>query len=330
MVNEYKQGIPVYLQLPPWNCLLTLNDVFQGGIMLRAKYHNIIALLVLGLLLGTDSVRADTEKPVITGAGAHFSWVVFDALKPELEKKLGRDLKLFGRESMLGAGCNAGIKSAQQHTRGHETFGFVCCPLSPKEVSENRLKIYPLALEPILILVNRENSIENLSIEQARGIFSGKIVNWNEVGGDDAPIVVVTRLHCAKRPGHWKTILKSKKKFSSKRLNVQSAADMVSRLNDFNTAIGHTGSVWQFKKDDHVKSLTINGYAPTAANIKTGKYPFYRMGSAIVSETASGDVIKLMKMTQSLLQNHEIAKRFSILPYSDEHAALFAKSGEIQ
>jgi len=287
------------------------------------------ASLVLCLLLVTTAFSAHAEKPVITGAGAHFSWVVFDELKPELEEKLGRKLKLFGRESMLGAGCNAGIKSALQNTEDKETFGFVCCPLGEKEVSKNRLKVYPLALEPILILVNRENDIDNLTIDQARGIFSGKIKNWRDVGGDDAPIVVVTRLHCSKRPGHWKTILKSKKEFTSKRLNVQSAADMVSRMNDFKTAIGHTGAVWQFSSGDNLKSVKINGYAPTASNIKDGNYPFYRMLSAITSETASAEVAELMEMTQELLRSSDVAKQYSILPFTPETEPLFNKAGDI-
>lgn len=298
--------------------------------MSSAKYAAVFAPLLLCLLLVTKAVCAqEPERPVITGAGAHFSWVVFDELKPELEERLGRKLKLFGRESMLGAGCNAGIKSAQQYKLGHETFGFVCCPLSDKEITKNNLTVYPLALEPILILVNRDNKIDNLTVEQVRAIFSGKIANWKDVGGSDAPIVVVTRLHCKNRPGHWKKILKSPKEFTSRRLNVQSAADMVSRMNDFKTAIGHTGSVWKFSPDDNVKSVKINGYTPTASNLANGNYPFYRMLSAVTSQEASGDIPRLMQLTRELLLNSDVAAEYSILPYSKSTAPMFAKAGDI-
>lgn len=291
--------------------------------MFCANHHKVFASLVLCLSLVTTAYYAHAEEAPIMGAGAHFSWVVFDELKPELERQLGRKLKLFGRESMLGAGCNAGVKSAQQNKPGNETFGFVCCPLSDKEIADNHLKVYPLALEPILILVNRDNGIDNLSAEQARDIFRGKIINWKDVGGDDSPIIVVTRLHCKSRPGHWKTILKDAREFTSKRLNVQSAADMVSRMKDFRTAIGHTGSAWKFSSGDNLKSVKINGYAPTANNIKNGNYPFYRNLSAITSDTASGDVSRLMALTQSLLINSNAVSEYSLLPFSPDTRYLF-------
>ena len=74
----------------------------------------------------------------ITGAGAHFSWIIFNSLKQDLEKVSGRKITLYGKDSMLGQGCNAGIKNAKLNGPGKETFGFVCCPLKKEEV-ERRL-----------------------------------------------------------------------------------------------------------------------------------------------------------------------------------------------
>ena len=127
----------------------------------------------------------------------------------------------------------------------------------------------------------------------------------------------------------WKKILKSPKEFTSRRLNVQSAADMVSRMNDFKTAIGHTGSVWKFSPDDNVKSVKINGYTPNASNLANGNYPFYRMLSAVTSEEVSGDIPRLMQLTRELLQNSDVAADYSILPYSKSTAPMFAKAGDI-
>ncbi|MGD8998878.1 MAG: substrate-binding domain-containing protein [Granulosicoccaceae bacterium] len=281
--------------------------------MLRA-YHAVLALVLLG---GVTGVHAADKPPVITGAGAHFSWVVFDELKPRLEKATGREITLFGREAMLGAGCNAGIKSAMQHGNGMETFGFVCCPLTEQEIRKNRLQVFPLALEPVLILVNEDNPVNALSSDQARKIFRGEITNWQEVGGKDEAIVVVTRLHCKKRPGHWKTLLRTPGEFTSQRLNVQSAADMVTRLNDFKTAVGHTGAVWKFNDKDRVKALKIDGYAPSSKNLRAGHYPFYRVLSAVASDMASDDVVKILTLSQQYLHEGDLADRLSIVPITE-------------
>ncbi len=282
----------------------------------------LFTLIVSALLVFNVSAWAKESAPneidkgedILMGAGAHFAWIVFDALKADLEKKTGRKTILFGENSMLGVGCNAGIKAALQGTKSKETFGFVCCPLSKEEVEKKKLIVYPLAKEPVLILTHKNNPVNNLSIEQARGIFRGDITNWKAVGGSDQPIVVVTRLHCKKRPGHWKTILPSKKEFRQERLNVKSASAMVQRVSDFESAIGHTGATWLFKANDKVKAVSIGGYSPTAKNLASGKYPFYRQMSAITNRDPSPDVVKLIKEAQTGPAFRKVAKQYELLP----------------
>jgi ABC-type phosphate transport system substrate-binding protein len=272
---------------------------------------------ILGVLLTTALYlpqAAHSDEDVLMGAGAHFAWIVFDAIKADLEKATGRKIILFGENSMLGVGCNAGIKAAKQNAPHHETFGFVCCPLTDKEVKENHLKVWPLAKEPILILVRDDNPVNDLSEQQVRAIFRGDITNWQEVGGPDKAIVLVTRLHCKKRPGHWKTILPNADEFRQQRLNVKSAAAMVQRINDFGSAIGHTGSTWKFKPTDRVKALSINGIAPTAENLANGSYPFYRELSAVTTESPTPDVVKLIEEAQYGPSFHKVAKQYSLLP----------------
>lgn len=274
----------------------------------------ISGVLLFASLL-TPAVHADeSQEEALMGAGAHFAWIVFDALKKDLERVTGRETILFGENSMLGVGCNAGIKAAQQSNEGKETFGFVCCPLSDDEIKKHKVKVYPLAKEPILILTHNSNPVNDLSVEQVRSIFRGDIVNWKEVGGLDDPIVLITRLHCKKRPGHWKTILPDAKKFRQERLNVKSAAAMIQRINDFKGAIGHTGSTWKFNSDDKVKIITVGGIKPTAQNIKNGKYPFHRQMSAITSLSPSPDVLKLITEAQTGPAFRKVAEKYQLLP----------------
>lgn len=254
------------------------------------------------------------DTDVLMGAGAHFAWILFDAIKEDLEAKVGRKTILFGMNSMLGVGCNAGIKAAKQGTKSRETFGFVCCPLSDEEVEKEQLLVYPLAKEPILILTHKSNPVDNLSSEDVRAIFRGTLTNWSEAGGPDKPIVVITRLHCKKRPGHWKKILPSHKDFRQERLNVKSAADMVQRVNDFSGAIGHTGSTWKFSADDNVKAVSIDGIKPTAENLRNGKYPFYRILSAVTNRSPSADVVKLINEAQTGKAFRQVAKQYELLP----------------
>lgn len=278
----------------------------------RLLAKSFLTLVCIGILLPIGPAYSDED--VLMGAGAHFAWIVFDALKEDLEATTGRKIILFGENSMLGVGCNAGIKAAMQNAPKHETFGFVCCPLSQKEIEKNKLLVWPLAKEPILILVRDDNPVNDLSIEQVRAIFRGDITNWSQVGGNDKPIVLVTRLHCKDRPGHWKTILPDTKKFRQERLNVKSAAAMVQRINDFGSAIGHTGSTWKFKPTDRIKVLTVGGVKPSAQSIADGSYPFFRQLSAITNQTPSEAVVKLIKEAQFGRAFHKVAEQYKLLP----------------
>lgn len=288
----------------------------QKNFLCRKGIMGFLLATLLGLVASYSIAKTgdDSHEEALMGAGAHFAWIVFDALKKDLEAVTGRKTIFFGENSMLGVGCKAGIKAAKQNAPGHETFGFLCCPLSDEELKQQQLILYPLAKEPILILVRTDNPVDNLSSKQVRAIFRGDILNWKEVGGVDKPIVLVARLHCKKRPGHWKTILPAKQEVRQERLNVKSAAAMIQRLNDFSGAIGHTGSTWTFKDTDRVKAITVDGKAATAENLKTGAYPFHRQLSAITNKTPSADVVKLIREAQFGPAFRKVTKRYNLLP----------------
>lgn len=59
--------------------------------------------------------------------------------------------------------------------------------------SEDGIDATAYAIDGIAVVVNKENSAQDLSQEQLKGIYTGTITNWNEVGGADAQISVITR-----------------------------------------------------------------------------------------------------------------------------------------
>jgi len=281
---------------------------------MKKRFVSLLHIGIAALLLSSVTGRVyANDNAIVTGAGAHFAWVIFDSLKADLEKASGRTIELHGRNSTLGMGCNAGIKTAMLNAPGHETFGFVCCPLGKEEVDSKKLLVYPIALEPVLVVVNQANPVSNLSADQVRGIMRGDIVNWNEVGGNDDPVVLVARLHCKKRPGHWKTILPDAAEFRQKRLNVSSAADMVQRVGDFKSALGHIGSTWDFGPESNIKILSVDGYQPTAENLRDKHYPFFRNLSAVTNQTPSEDVLTIIREVQTGPAFQAVTKRYNLL-----------------
>jgi phosphate transport system substrate-binding protein len=254
------------------------------------------------------------EPSTVTGAGEHFTWVLLDEIRPELEWRHGIKLDLIGRESMLGHGCNAGIKKARENRPGHETFGFVCCPLDAAEVKKERLDVHPIALEPLVILVNKQNPIEDIAVEKVRAIFRGEIRNWKEVGGPNRPIVVMLRPHCPHRPGHWKTIVPSVEQFRKDRIDVKSEAEVVQGVSDFIEGVGNIGSTWIFEKRHHVKVIKVGGVAPTAENLAARKYPFYQEQSIVTHGPVSGSLSGMIRDVQTGPAFRRLARKYQLVP----------------
>ena len=50
-----------------------------------------------------------------------------------------------------------------------------------------------IAIDGIAVVTNKANKVKDLKVDQVKDIFTGKITNWKEVGGEDAPIVVISR-----------------------------------------------------------------------------------------------------------------------------------------
>ena len=275
----------------------------------------LVFLSTLGMGASTRSnALLEQSENIIVGAGAHFSWILFDRLKPELENVAGKKIELFGKNSMRGVGCNAGIDNALKNSPNNPRFGFVCCMLSDDELKQKQLTIYLLVKEFILILVNSSNPVKDLSAAQIRSIFEGNIKNWKEVGGPDKPIIVVTRLHCKDRPGHWKRILPSHEHFTEWRIDVRSAAEMVKKVSELPGAISHIDAVWDFKNSDKVKSIAVDGYKPTADNLLSGHYPFYRVLSAVTANDTDNNLGKLLSYAQKSDTLRKIAKDYELVP----------------
>lgn len=260
------------------------------------------------------SPAAPPGMTAVTGAGEHFTWVLLDAVRPQLERDFRVKLHLIGRESMLGHGCNQGIRKAKENRPGNETFGFVCCPLPPEEVERERLTVHPIAREPLLILVNRANPVSDIPAAKVRAILRGEIRNWKEVGGEDRPIVLVMRPHCPQRPGHWKTIVPTLEELRKDRIDVKAEAEVVQGVSDFIEGIGNIGSTWIFEERHKVKVVTVGGVAPTAENLRTGRYPFYQEQSIVTHGALSPTLAAMIREVQTGPAFRAVMRKYELLP----------------
>lgn len=130
-----------------------------------------------------------------------------------------------------------------------------------------------VALDGLPIIVHPSNPIGNLTIQQIQDIYTGKIKNWKELGGQDLAIVTISRDTNSGTYETFQNLVMAKEKIAEGCEYVGSNGQMRARVQATPAAIGFAGIGFV---DRTVKALEVNGVAPTVETIQSGEYPIAR------------------------------------------------------
>jgi len=244
-----------------------------------------------------DARYKDADLVIALGQQSH---PLFSKLIEDYAKK--RNLKIAQMHGTCGI-------TAGRLLRKKADIGAFCCPPGRNDRLPG-MKFHSLGISPIALIVHPSNPIKNISSEQARKIFQGKLSHWSDVKGASAKlkglVKPVGRLHCKIRPGHWRGLLKNEDLFSPRLYEVGVISDMISQVARNPNAIG-----WEvplmvevYNNKGTVRMLKIDGHSPADLDyVLSGKYPLYRSYSLTTWETSSNRN-KLAKKLVSYLQQH--------------------------
>lgn len=129
-----------------------------------------------------------------------------------------------------------------------------------------------LAYDGIAIIVNPENTVEDLTVEQIASIYTGEVTNWSEVGGADGEIVLIGREAGSGTRDGFESITGTKDACKY-RQELTSTGDVITTVANNPNAIGYT-SLASVK--DTVKVLKVGGVTPTEDTVKDGTYLIQR------------------------------------------------------
>ena len=183
--------------------------------------------------------------------------------------------------NVQGGGSSAGIQAAES---GVADIGTSSRELKPEEKDLNEIIV---AYDGLAIIVNSTNKIGDLTIDQIKQIFVGQIRNWQEFGGKDKVINVVTREEgSGTRDAFQELVMKKNRIF--KGAIVQDSNGTVREIvaNDPN-AIGYIslGLV-----NDKVKAMSLGGVIATDENIINKSYSLVRPFLFVTKNTPTGEV----------------------------------------
>ena len=129
-----------------------------------------------------------------------------------------------------------------------------------------------LAYDGIAIIVNPENTVEDLTVDQIASIYTGEITNWSEVGGADGEIVLIGREAGSGTRDGFESITGTKDACKY-RQELTSTGDVITTVANNPNAIGYA-SLASVK--DTVKALKVGGVTPTEDTVKDGTYLIQR------------------------------------------------------
>lgn len=160
----------------------------------------------------------------------------------------------------------------------------------------------------LAIVVQKTCPVESLTLEQLRGIFSGGIRNWKEVGGRDEPIVIITSPRgSGMRAAVQDMILKEKPYPPGEVISgVVGQADQ--QVSIFQAAI--TAVSLSMVDNTRAKTLAVNGIAPTAANVAAGRYPLAKPLALVTRGQPKGQLQRFIEFATGARGQAILAKQF--------------------
>lgn len=130
-----------------------------------------------------------------------------------------------------------------------------------------------VAMDGIAVIVNPANSVEDLSLEDLKMIYSGEATNWSEFGGADMEIVVVSRDSSSGTFEVFNDITLGEERLTQGALLQASNGAIAGLVSDTEGAIGYVGLGYL---SDAVKAVEVNGVTPSNATVASGEFPIAR------------------------------------------------------
>lgn len=261
---------------------------------MKRKYQIIFILLTLVSLVAIFPMDNANSKLDIVGSTS--VQPICEQLVEEY-RKTNKNIDI----NVQGGGTSLGIKCASN--------SLADIGMSSKEINCKNLTEYEIGKEGIVVVVNRDNLINDLSTNQLQKIYSGEITNWDELSNYSGRINVIVREEGSGTLDAFKEIIMNKTDIKRDAI-VQNSPGSVSKsvIQDKN-AIGFVSFSYL---DKDLKDVKINGVKASETSIKEGSYRLQRPFIFLTDETSNSEIKDFIGWVRSN-ESNEIFKQEKII-----------------
>lgn len=170
------------------------------------------------------------------------------------------------------------------------------------EENQTTFEYTPIGTEAFVFFVHKDNPITNLTTEQIKDIYSGKITNWKDVGGKNEKIAAFQRNEGSGSQSMLKRFMGDTPITDAPTEMVNDLmAGIIEQVADYKSKTNSIGFSFRYYvegiiKNPDIKMISIDGAAPTSENIRNGSYPILTPIYAVTyKENQNGNVYKLLE-----------------------------------
>lgn len=196
--------------------------------------------------------------------------------------------------------CSGTIEAYERLIAGHTDVIFAAGPsdaqLAMAREAGVELHLTPVGKEAFVFFVNSENPVTGLTVEQIRGIYSGEITNWKEVGGKRQKIRPFQRAENSGSQTSLQRLMDGlpllEPEQEDRIAGMGGIIREVASYRNHSNAIGFSFRYYasEMVQNGHIRFLALNGVEPTKETIRDDSYPvasaFYAVTASAVGEAA--------------------------------------------
>lgn len=264
-------------------------------------------VMLIAMMLSLPQVVFSDDEISYSGSSTIGMSILEAGAVKAFEQKTGLKFK-----SIEQPGSGKGIKALLE---GKVTVAGASRKLEAEEKKQNLIGT-AIGYDAIAVFVNKKNPVNNLTKEQIKGIFTGKIKNWKEVGGKDAPIRVNTEIAGEKRATMlaFQEMAMDKAPYGTGFKEIDFPRDQIVEVAKDENGICSVsfGLLAAVSADlrDKVKAFNVGGIDPSDKNIQSGAYPISRPLLLVTNGLPKGNVKKFIDFMLSKEGQDIVNKNF--------------------
>jgi phosphate transport system substrate-binding protein len=195
-------------------------------------------------------------------------------------------------------------------------------PTKEKLDPEHAFDMRPIGLDALVFIVNKDNPVENLTLDQIRGIYSGEIKNWKEVGGNDIEIQAFQRPVLSGSQTLMLDLVMGEIPMAPvEEITVSSTmADVITDIAAYDSSANAIGySVYYYAQNmynqPNLKFVAVDGVTPSFETINSAEYPFINPFYAILPRSNANPMAQAIVDWLETRDGQEFVKSCGYVPY---------------